>query len=75
MSRVDEANSTFAKHGSQYPRLMLPLLAHQGGWDEILMFVAPIALAFFVIRALERRGTASGDGEEPTRDKDRFEHS
>ena len=34
---------------------MAPLLAHQGGWDEILMFVGPIALAFFVIRALERR--------------------
>ena len=40
---------------------MLPLLAHQGGWDEILMFVAPIALAFFVIRALERRGKAAAD--------------
>ncbi|MDX2344975.1 MAG: hypothetical protein QNL12_15315 [Acidimicrobiia bacterium] len=32
------------------------LLAHQGGWDEILMFLVPIGLAFFVIRGLERRG-------------------
>ena len=35
------------------------LLGHQGGWDEILLFVGPIALAFFVIRALERRGSAN----------------
>ncbi len=32
------------------------LLAHQGGWDEILLFVGPIILAFIVIRSLERRG-------------------
>jgi hypothetical protein len=38
---------------------MAPLLAHQGGWDEILLFVAPIVLAFFVIRGLERRGKAA----------------
>ena len=45
---------------------MLQLLAHQGGWDEILMFVSPIALAFFVIRAMERRGAArQEDQEEP----------
>ena len=32
------------------------LVGHQGGWDEILMFAAPIVIAFFVIRRLERRG-------------------
>ena len=37
------------------------LLAHQGGWDEILMFLVPIALAFFVIRGLERRGRAAAE--------------
>jgi len=35
------------------------LIAHQGGWDEILMFLVPIVLAFFVIRRLERRGRAA----------------
>ena len=45
-------------------RCMLPLLSHQGGWDEILLFVAPIALAFFVIRALERRGKTARDAQE-----------
>ena len=43
---------------------MLPPIAHQGGWDEILMFVAPIVLAFFVIRAMERRGRAEGDAQD-----------
>ncbi len=37
------------------------LLAHQGGWDEILLFVGPIVLAFFVIRGLERRGKKQRD--------------
>jgi hypothetical protein len=30
-------------------------IAHQSGWDEILMFVIPIALAVFLVRRLERR--------------------
>jgi hypothetical protein len=34
---------------------MNPLIAHQGNWDEILLFLAPIAVAFFAVRALERR--------------------
>jgi hypothetical protein len=31
------------------------LIAHQGGWDEILLFVAPVVVAFFGIRWAERR--------------------
>ncbi len=31
------------------------LIAHQGGWDEILLFVAPVVLAFFGVRWAERR--------------------
>lgn len=34
------------------------LLAHQGGWDELLLFGAPIVLAFLVIRYVEKRGNA-----------------
>jgi len=52
---------------------MLLLIAHQGGWDEILLFVAPIALAFFVIRALERRGRSRADSGDPPSDNDRVE--
>lgn len=37
------------------------LLAHQGGWDEILLFVGPVALAFFGVRWAERRGKARRD--------------
>ena len=30
-------------------------IAHQGGWDEILLFAGPIALAVVVMMVLERR--------------------
>jgi preprotein translocase subunit YajC len=43
---------------------MTQLLAHQGGWDEFLMFVGPIALAYFVIRRLEKRAEAAQDQKE-----------
>ena len=36
--------------------VMAWLLAHQGGWDEFLMFGVPIVLAFLLVRRLERRG-------------------
>lgn len=35
---------------------MIRLLAHQGGWDEALLFVTPLAIAFIAINAFERRG-------------------
>jgi hypothetical protein len=35
---------------------MIRLLAHQGGWDEALLFLTPLAIAFIVINAFERRG-------------------
>ena len=31
------------------------LIAHEGGWDELLLFIGPIVLAFVAVRALERR--------------------
>ncbi len=48
---------------------MMWLVAHQGGWDEILLFVAPLAIAFIAIGAFERRGRkpdADRDPEKPT---------
>ena len=44
------------------PATLLPLyLAHQGGWDEILLFGGPVVLAIWAIRRLERRGRDSTD--------------
>lgn len=37
---------------------MVWLLAHQGGWDEFLMFAIPVALGWWAIRAAERRSRA-----------------
>jgi hypothetical protein len=40
---------------------MIRLIAHQGGWDEILLFVAPLAIALLVISSFERRGRGRRD--------------
>ncbi len=32
------------------------LLAHQGGWDEALMFIVPIAIALGAVKWAEHRG-------------------
>ncbi len=34
---------------------MSPLLAHQGGWDEAMLFLIPAVVALVVIRWAERR--------------------
>ncbi len=31
------------------------VLAHQGGWDEILMVIAPLALFWLLLRTANRR--------------------
>jgi predicted MFS family arabinose efflux permease len=52
------------------------LLAHQGGWDEALMFLVPVAVFVLLLRAasaraqhLERTSSTS-----ETHDDDRVEH-
>jgi hypothetical protein len=35
---------------------MIWVFAHQGGWDEVLLFAGPLVLAFLAIGAFERRG-------------------
>ena len=37
------------------------LLAHQGGWDEILMFLIPAGLAVYGLRWAERRARDRAD--------------
>jgi hypothetical protein len=46
------------------------LLAHQGGWDEILMVAVPIAIFALLLRAANRRAArlddeGEGDTESP----------
>jgi hypothetical protein len=39
----------------------MPLvLAHQGGWDEMLMVLAPIVVIVFLLRVAKRRGERLG---------------
>ena len=37
------------------------LLAHQGGWDEILMLVAPVAVIVGVLAVVKRRVDRAGE--------------
>jgi hypothetical protein len=41
------------------------LLAHQGGWDEALMFLVPVALFALLFRAASARANHAADGEGP----------
>lgn len=47
------------------------VLAHQGGWDEILMFAVPVALGWWAIKAAEKRSRRRAEeaaGVSPTSD-------
>jgi hypothetical protein len=44
------------------------LLAHQGGWDEVLLVAAPIVVIVALLAIVKRRvdaGTPDSDGGEP----------
>lgn len=43
------------------------ILAHQGGWDELLMFGIPIVLAVVAVRIAEKRGKAKRAKEDDTK--------
>ena len=40
-----------------------PLLAHQGGWDELLMVAVPVLLFAFLVRLANRRAGALAERE------------
>ena len=44
-----------------------PILAHQYGWDEIVMFLVPIVLAVAGVRYAEKRATAKRRAAEATK--------
>ena len=48
-------------HGLSIPGAPAPLIAHQYGWDEALLFVVPVVAAVVVIRSLERRRRSERD--------------
>ncbi len=48
-------------------------LAHQGGWDEALMFIVPIVIALAAVKLAEIRGAEKGaepEDSEPTTSQD-----
>lgn len=50
-------------------RAVAPLLAHQGGWDELLFVLVPIALFAALLAVANRRATraqAERDDTDPT---------
>ena len=44
------------------------MLAHQGGWDEILLVLAPVALFAFLLFVANKRAARLVDLEEPPED-------
>lgn len=53
--------------------LAVEVLAHQGGWDEILMVAAPIALFVVLLKTANRRNAvdqppAGQDPQDPDQD-------
>lgn len=48
------------------PRVLVALLlAHQGGWDEILLVLAPIAVFAGLLRLANRRADAAASSAPP----------
>ena len=44
------------------------VLAHQGGWDEILMVIAPLALFWLLLRTANRRHAHQSQHADPPTD-------
>ena len=42
------------------------LLAHQGGWDELLMVLVPMSVVVLLLRVASRRARAAGGAAEHT---------
>jgi cyanate permease len=42
----------------QVPALFPPVLAHQGGWDEILLVVGPLGVVGLALWLVNKRATA-----------------
>ena len=48
----------------------MSVLAHQGGWDEILLVLAPVGLFAFLLYVANRRAARLVDLEEAAEDAD-----
>ena len=40
------------------------VIAHEGGWDEFLMFAVPVALGVWALRHVERKARRRAEAEE-----------
>jgi hypothetical protein len=47
------------------------LFAHQGGWDEVLLVMLPIALFAFLLYVANKRAERLADDDEPEPEPDR----
>ena len=57
--------------GNIGPAARIPaVLAHQGGWDEILLVVGPMALVAGLLWLAKRRVTRRGPEATPTKNSD-----
>lgn len=52
--------------GATVDRVRTLVVAHQGGWDEILLVVGPLVLLFLVLMLANRRAKRLGDRDDST---------
>ena len=45
---------------------LAPILAHQGGWDEMLLVLGPIILIIAILAVVKRRVDRTGPPPPPT---------
>ena len=50
------------------------LFAHQGGWDEALFVIVPLAVFWFLLRAAKRRAEAEQQAEQAEQADDERDH-
>ena len=43
------------------------VLAHQGGWDEVLFVAVPLVIFFILLRVAKKRAEAEGRGTDDER--------
>lgn len=47
------------------------VIAHQGGWDEVLLFAIPVVVALVAVRLVERRAARRDDRANTDEHRDR----
>jgi hypothetical protein len=62
------ANRLNPPEGEKLPVVIAAILAHQGGWDEMLMVAGPIGIFAYILRRANRRAEEAANATADTSD-------